>query len=338
AGPDESGQDAVTAIRSICIVGPGALGGMMAVKFTRAGFAVSALARPDSAARIAARGITLHEDGQSYHERIKVAADPAALGPHDLVVVTVKTGGLAAVASHLPAVSRSDTPWVIVANGVPWWFFDDFGGAHAGMRLTSVDPAERLRTAIPTPRAIWGVINCRVSFRPDGSLSHEHSNHLQLGRPDRTTAGLDIVADTFRTGGYVTEPVAAIHEAIWGKLLANMTFNPISALTMATTDVMLSDPLVRELAVAVTDEGRAVGAALGLPPGPSGADRFPVGRKLARAATSMLSDVERGRPLELDALVAAVVEIADRVGVPVPFTRMLLGLARVRSHTLSGAA
>ncbi|MDX2142277.1 MAG: 2-dehydropantoate 2-reductase [Rhodospirillaceae bacterium] len=315
----------------VCIVGPGAIGGMMAVHLQRAGYDVSALARPAKAAEIKAKGITLLDGGQTYRGQPKVSADPAELGAHDIVVVTVKSDGLATVVPHLPALSKPDAPWVFVMNGVPWWFFSHFGGAKRGTALNSVDPSGNLARMIPLERVVWGVINCGVSIRPDGVLSHDHSNQLQLGRPDLSRGGLASLAEVFTAAGYNTETTDRIHHAIWTKLLANMTFNPLSALTSATSDLILTDPMVREFTIAVADEGRAVGEALGIPGGPPARERFAAAGRLGKSKTSMLADMERGRPLEIEPIIGAAVEIADLLGVPVPNTKALYGLVRVRA-------
>jgi 2-dehydropantoate 2-reductase len=320
--------------KKVCIVGPGAIGGMMAVHLQRVGFEVSALARPGKVAEINAKGFRLLDGGQEYRGQPKAAASGRELGPQDLVIVTVKAAGLAWVAEHIGALSRPDTPWVFVMNGVPWWFFHGFGGPHAGTTLQSIDPGGALSRALPADRLTWGVINCNVAIEPDGTFNHVHSNHLQLGRPSGDMAGLEAVADVFRQAGYNTDLTAKIREAIWGKLLVNMTFNPLSVLTMSTTDMLLADPLVREVAIKVVDEGRAVAAVLGLPTGPSGAERFPPPTKPAvRATTSMLADAMRGRELEVEPLIGAVVEIAERIGVPVPHTQTLYALIRLRSQS-----
>jgi 2-dehydropantoate 2-reductase len=316
----------------VCIVGPGAIGGMMAVHLQRVGHPVSALARPAKVAEIKAKGITLLDGGQTYRGRPTVSADPAELGAHDIVVVTVKTGGLAAVVPHLAALSRPGAPWVFVMNGVPWWFFSHFDGPKRGTVLNSVDPDGTLARMIPLERVVWGVINCGVSIRPDGVLSHDHSNHLQLGRPNLTRDGLAPLVEVFTAADYNTEATDRIHHAIWTKLLANMTLNPLSALTSATSDLILTDPLVREFTIAVAEEGRAIAEALGIPPGPPARERFAASARLGKSKTSMLADMERGRPLEIEPIVGAAVEIGDLLGVPVPNTKTLYGLIRVRAQ------
>jgi len=321
--------------KKVCIVGPGAVGGMMAVHLQRVGYDVSALARPEKAALLNAKGITLLDGGQTYKGTPRAASDPKDLGPQDLLIITVKGDGLAWALPHLAALSHTQTQWVFVMNGVPWWFFSHFGGKLKGLALKSVDPDGKLASSVPLERLVWGVVNCRVAILDDGTLQHEHSKELQFGRPDQTKDGLPEICTVFHDAGYSAAMPDKIHDSIWGKLLSNMMFNPISALTMATSDLMMADPLVRDLCIKVTDEGRAVGAALGIPTGLSGAERFPVGRVLPAVKTSMLADVERGRSLEVEPIIGVVVEIATLCGVPIPYTTMLYGLLRVRAQSFA---
>ena len=315
--------------RKVCIVGPGAIGGMMAVMLSRAGVEVTALARKSKADAINAKGINLLFNGEMLNARIQAAADPAALGPQDLLVVTLKSNALPAVAASLPALCKPTTPIVFAMNGVPWWFFDGFGGAAAGSPLKSLDADGSLSRAIPSARVIWGVINNSVHENPDGTLEHTNAQHLALGRPTDDPTGVEEVAEVFRLGGYKTVLSPNIRQDLWIKLMVNITLNPISALTYGTVKDVLEEPLIREGVVAVAAEARAVAEKLGLDTGPDRFDRM----KAAPVKTSMLQDLERGRPLELASIVEAVVEIAERVAVPMPQTRMLLGMMRLRSKT-----
>ena len=315
--------------KKICIVGPGAMGGMMAVMLERAGFEISALARPKKADAINKRGLTLLFGGETLKTSPKASADPADLGPQDLVIVTLKSNALISVAPLLAPLCKESTPIVTTMNGVPWWFFDHFGGALSGTPLKSVDPDGTLARVIPTQNLIWGVINCSVSELPDGTLEHTNAQHLVMGKADDDLAGVDEVAEVIRAGGYKCVLSDNIRREIWIKLLINVTMNPMSALAMAKVNEMFEEPLVRESIVAVADEARAVADKLGLELGPSRLERM----KEAKVKTSMLQDLERGRALELGTIVEAVVEIAELTKVPVPLTKTLLGLMRLRAKT-----
>ncbi|MBY0510580.1 MAG: 2-dehydropantoate 2-reductase [Rhodospirillaceae bacterium] len=315
--------------RKVCIVGPGAIGGMMAVMLSRAGVEVSALARKTKSDAINEKGIHLLFEGQMLNARIKAAADPAALGPQDLLVVTLKSNALPAVAASLAPLCTPTTPIVFAMNGVPWWFFDGFGGTAAGSPLKSLDTDGGVRRAIPTERVIWGVINNSVHENPDGTLEHTNAQHIALGRPNDDPAGLEEVAAVFRPGGYKTVISPNIRKDLWVKLMINITMNPISALTYGTVKDLLEEPLVMEGVRAVAAEAQAVALKLGLDVPPAPLDKM----RPAPVKTSMLQDLERGRPLELASIVEAVVEIAERIAVPMPQTRTLLGMMRLRSKT-----
>ncbi len=321
--------------RRVCIVGPGAIGGMMAVKLIRAGFEVSALVREPRVAQIESSGITLHDDGETFTETPAVSADPHELGQHDLVIITVKEYALADVAQHIATLTASEGQVVQITNGIPWWFFHGFGAGLQGTRLQSVDRGGQVSRYFEAGRHIGGVINCGVSWQDDGSLRHDHSNHLALGRPDNTADGMEEVAEVFRTAGYNTDVVDTIQQAVMTKLLANISFNPVSALCSATLDRLIANEHTRHLLLGLMNEGRAITTAVGLDPGPDPAERFSSATKMGASKTSMLQDVEAGKPLEINAILGAAIEIGEKTGVPMPLSQAMLGLLQVK---MQGAA
>lgn len=314
--------------RKICIVGPGAIGGMIAVLMKNAGADVSALARPAKAAAIQANGLTLALADRTITERMTASSDPRDLGLQDLVVVTLKGNALLSMADKIIALCRSETPVVFVMNGLPWWFFDGFGGALAGMRIKAVDPDGVLASTFAADRTVWGVINCSVIERADGVIEHTRNKNLILGQPGGV-AGLEGIAEVFRAAGYEVSIAENIREKIWAKLVVNVSGNPVSALTGALLQDMYDDPLVRECVGAIADEVRALGAHLGFGAGGSPIEAM----KGSPVRSSMLQDLERGRALELGSIVEAVVEIGEAAGVPLPQTRAILGLTRLRAAT-----
>lgn len=320
-------------IKRVCIIGPGAIGGMMAVKFVTAGFDVSTVVRAHRLESARANGVTLHDEGQTFHAVPKVAAQTEDLGTQDLVIITVKETALADIAPTVAPLLHDTTQVVQIMNGIPWWFFSAFDGPHKGTRLNSVDLDGRVSNHFDLSRHIGGVINCGVSWQPDGSLRHDHSNELFIGRPSNDTAGMDAVAEAFQAAGYNTTVPASIQQKVMDKLSANVSFNPVSALTMATTDLMLGDELVADMLLGLMNEVRAISDALGLDPGIDPEDRIKGGGKLKASKTSMLQDMEAEKPLELDGILAATIEVADLVKVPVPLTRTVYGLLRLREHT-----
>jgi 2-dehydropantoate 2-reductase len=260
------------------------------------------------------------------------SADPAELGPHDLVVITVKEYGLAEVAPKISALTGKGGQVVQITNGIPWWFFQGFGRDLKGTYLQCVDSDKRVSRYFDLDRHIGGVINCGVSWQADGSVSHDHSNHLALGRPDNSTTGLEQVAGVFRTAGYNTDVVETIQQAVMTKLLANISFNPVSALCGATLDRLIDNEHTRHLLLGLMNEGRSVTQAVGLDPGPDPAERFTGAAKMGASKTSMLQDVEAGKPLELDGILGAALEVAHLTGVPMPLSQAMLGLLQVKIH------
>jgi 2-dehydropantoate 2-reductase len=323
-------------INRICIIGPGAIGGMMAVKLANAGFEVSALVRPHRVDGMNKNGLTLLDEGQTFHAVPNASAQSETLGPQDLVVITVKENNLKDVAPNIGLLVGNGTQVVQVTNGIPWWFFLNFGDSLEGTRLSSVDKDNCVSDYFLLSRHIGGVINCGVSVRDDGVLVHDHSNQLYLGRPSNDSAGVEEVAAVFQAAGYKTSVAASIHQQVMTKLLANISYNPLSALTMGTLDLMLNDELVAEALIGLMNEGRSVTKALGLDPGPDPAERVSGGSRISSSKTSMLQDMEHGKPLELDGILASTIEVAGLLDVPVPMTKTVYGLLRVREQVALG--
>ena len=323
-------------IKRVCIVGPGAIGGMMAVKLSEAGYDVSALVRSHRVSSLNKDGITLLDEGETQHAVPKATDNAEDLGPQDMVVLTVKEHALKEVAPVLSPLLDAETPVVQVTNGIPWWFFSSFGGALQGTRLESVDGDGCISKHFDLSRHIGGVINCGVSVRDDGVLVHDHSNQFFLGRPDNDPRDIKPIADVFHDAGYNTEVADNIHQQVMTKLMANVSFNPVSALAMATIDRLSADPYVADVLLGLMNESRAVTEALGLDPGPDPASRFKGGRPVPPSKTSMLQDMEQGKCLELAGILGAPIEVADLLDVAVPLTKTMYGLLRVKEGTVLG--
>jgi 2-dehydropantoate 2-reductase len=222
-------------------------------------------------------------------------------------------------------------------NGSPWWFFQEFAGPWQGRTLQTLDPDGLLTRTIPFARVVWGTINCAVAER-DGDIYHTILRQLELGRPNGSAEGLAEIADVFIKGRYEALLRPKIRDALWVKLQSNL-MNPLSALAMADSNKLAGDPLVLELFIGMARELRSVALKLGIDCGPDPAERFGGLRANAPAIrSSMLQDADRGRPLEIDSILGAAVEIAEVIGVPAPLTRAVYGLARVRSGGLAAAA
>ncbi|GAP33944.1 ketopantoate reductase family protein [Piscinibacter sakaiensis] len=313
----------------VCIVGAGAIGGFLGTRLAAAGVPVAALARGATLQALRHHGWRL--DGADGPLRAPVAAaadDPAALGRHDLVIVAVKGPALAAVAPQVAAL-RADGGLVLPAmNGVPWWFCAGRPGFEAP--LASVDPGGRIGAAIPLDSVLGAVVHASTTTPEPGLVAHRMGRGLIIGEPSGgRSARAEAVGALLREAGFELTVSDDVRQDVWYKLWGNMTMNPVSAITGATLDRVLADPLVRRFCSAAMDEAAAVGARIGCPIAQSAEDRHALTARLGPIRTSMLQDVDAGRPLELDALVAAVREIAGRVGVPTPNLDALHGLARL---------
>ncbi|HEY1093005.1 MAG TPA: 2-dehydropantoate 2-reductase, partial [Burkholderiaceae bacterium] len=261
---------------------------------------------------------------------LQAESDPGLLGPQDLVVVAVKAPALAAVAPLIAPLLSERTRLLVAMNGVPWWFLE-------GHVLQSVDPGGVIAAHIPRERVIGCVVHAACSVLEPGLIHHKQGAGLIIGTPKggprEQDAALQITAALLERAGFELSVSEHIQRDIWFKLWGNMTMNPISALTGATLDRILDDELVRGFVDAVMREAAAIGARIGCVIEQTPDERHAVTRKLGAFKTSMLQDVEAGRPIELMALVGAVQEIGHHVGVSTPNTDALLGLTRLMAQT-----
>ncbi|HQZ55931.1 MAG TPA: 2-dehydropantoate 2-reductase [Ottowia sp.] len=324
--------------QKICIYGAGAIGGWLGARLAAQGGAVSAVARGATLAALRTHGLRLREAGAdgAVAERafaVQASDSPFDLGPQDLVIVAVKAPAMAEVARAIAPLLGPDTAVLTAMNGVPWWFLQGFGGPLAGTRLESVDPGGAIAQAIDARRVIGCVVHASCSVDEPGVIRRHFGNGLIVGEPaGGDTPRLASLAALLRQAGFDTTVSAQIQKDVWYKLWGNMTINPISAFTGATADRILDDDLARGFVSAVMLEAREIGARIGVPIDQTPEDRHAVTRKLGAFKPSMLQDVEAGRSVELDALVASVRELGQLTGVATPFTDALLGLARLHAR------
>ena len=319
--------------QSICIYGAGAIGGWIGARLAAQGAAVSLVARGATLTALQQQGLRLREGGSERTYSVRAVAEPAELGVQDLVVLAVKAPALAEVARHIGPLLGPDTVVLTAMNGVPWWFFQGFGGALAGTRLMTVDPTGAIAAALPAAQVIGAVVHASCALDAPGVVRYHFGRGLILGEPSGAASPrLQALAALLSAAGFEASVSAQIQRDIWYKLWGNMTVNPISALTGATTDLILDDPLLRDFISGVMLEAREIGARLGIPISQQPEDRHAVTRKLGAFKTSMLQDVEAGKPVELDALVGVVRELGQLTGVATPLTDALLGLARVQAR------
>jgi 2-dehydropantoate 2-reductase len=314
----------------VCVVGAGAIGTFLGVHLAKSGCEVSALARGRTLAAVRAAGLRLQQDGALLTAPVRAAEDAAALGRQDLVVVAVKGPSLPAACALVSPLLGPDTVVLPAMNGVPWWFFHGLGGAHDGAAVRAMDPDGRVAAAIPLRHVIGCVVHATCSMVEPGLGRHGFGRGLIVGEPDGAISSrVTALAGRLDAAGFETTVSKRIQADVWYKLWGNMTMNPMSALTGATCDRLLDDPLLDRFTLAIMAEAAAIGEKIGCPIRQSGEERNAVTRKLGAFKTSMLQDVEAGKPLEIDALLTAVSEIGGRVGVATPSTDALLGLTRV---------
>ena len=319
----------------IAIVGAGAIGGWMGVHLARAGAQVSVLARGDTLSALQKNGLQLHQGGLLHSTPVKASNDAAALGVQDLVVISVKAPALATVAQQIGPLLGPDTVVLTAMTGVPWWFLQGFGGPVQGQALASVDPQGAIARAIPAAHIVGCVVHASCSVDAPGLIRHHFGDGLIVGEPSgENSARVQALHALLQKAGFNATLSPQIQKDIWYKLWGNMTVNPISAITGATSDRLLDDDLVRGFMSNVMLEARAIGERIGIPITQAPEDRHAVTRKLGAFKTSMLQDVQAGRPVELDALVSAVRELGQLTGVVTPFTDALLGLSRLHARGL----
>ena len=317
----------------ICIYGAGAIGGWIGARLAAIGEPVSVVARGATLAALHTHGLRLQQTEGLLQVPVQAADNAATLGVQDLVVVAVKAPALAEVARGIAPLLGPHTIVLTAMNGVPWWFFQGFGGAYAGTALTAVDARGEIAAAIPAQHTIGCVVHASCALQAPGVVQHHFGNRLILGEPSGLqTERVKALSALLGKAGFDAPLSEQIQRDTWYKLWGNMTVNPVSALTGATTDLILGDPLVRDFISRVMLEAKEIGARIGIPIDQQPEDRHAVTLKLGAFKTSMLQDVEAGKQVELDALVTVVQELGVLTGVPTPFTDALLGLSRLQAR------
>ena len=317
----------------VCVVGAGAIGGWMGVKFAQAGHVVSVLARGATLAAIRGKGLQLVADGATTGVSVTAAANAVELETPDLLIIAVKAPGLRDAALALRSLIGANTLVLTAMNGVPWWFFDRADRPLAGTRLASIDASGDIAASIPAGNVIGCVVHAACSVDAPGVIRHKIGQRLIIGEPaGGASARLKAMHETLANAGFEPESSIDIQRDVWFKLWGNLTMNPVSAITGATTDKILDDQLTREFCSAVMLEAQAIGIKIGIPIEQTPEARHDVTRKLGAMKTSMLQDVEANKGVELDALVASVCEIGQKVGVATPFTDAMLGLTRLMAR------
>jgi 2-dehydropantoate 2-reductase len=321
----------------VCVVGVGAIGGFIGARLAAAGKArVSALARGETLAALRSHGWRLRIGAELSQIPAQASASAAELGVQDLVFIAVKGPALGEVAQAMRPLLGPETVVVPAMNGVPWWFCQGIAG-WGEAPLTSIDPGGRVEAAIERSRVLGCVVHASAALAEPGLVEHRMGNGLIVGEPDGgESARAAATVALLRDAGFDATQSARIRYDIWYKLWGNLTMNPISAITGATADRVLDDPLVLDFCSAAMVEAQALGRLIGCDIAQSPSDRHAITRRLGAFRTSMLQDAQAGRTIELDAIVGVVHEISTRLGVASPNIAALLGLTRLfaRVHGL----
>ena len=322
----------------IAVVGAGAIGGYLGAKLAFAGEEVTFIARNKNLAAINANGFRLiAEDGSTLHAAsVRAVEHMAEAGPQDAVLLTVKAHQVRDLLPGLRALFGPKTMVVTMINGVPWWYFHKLAGPYEGRAVTSVDPDGAIAAAIDAERIIGSVVYPAAELVEPGVVRVIEGNRFTLGEPDGSRSErVEALSQVFMKAGFKSPVARDIRAELWIKLWGNLSFNPISALTHATLEDICRFPLTRTLAERMMTEAQAVGEKLGIEFKISLAKRIAGAEAVGAHKTSMLVDVEHGRPLELEALVGAVVELGRITEVPTPTIEAVYAMASLLGHTLS---
>ena len=317
-----------------CIYGAGAVGGLIAAWLSRAGHEVSVVARGTHLTAIREKGLRIVSGDKQSTAPVRAESDPSQLGPQDYVIVAVKAQSLPEVAAGISPLIGAQTSIVTAMNGVPWWFFDRLPFGAGTLRLESLDPGGAIARAMPTERVVGCVVHFAASTPEPGLIRHGMGSRLIIGEPGgANTARTQRLAAALQDAGFEAVASTFIERDFWVKLLGNVSFNPVSALTLATADRMIADSHVKTYMVAIMRECLEIGRAVGVDAAIDPEARINMARALGTFKTSMLQDLEAGKSLEIDGMLAGTLEIARKAGVPAPFTESLLGLVRVRAQS-----
>src|ERR1700677_2304515 len=316
------------------IAGAGAIGAYVGARMANAGFDVTLFARGPHLRAMQQSGVHVRSAEGDFVARPTIASSLQEVGPVDVVFLGVKAHGLPQLAPQLRPVWGPDTAVVSTQNGIPWWYFQGFGGDWEGLRLERVDPGGVISSAIEAHRVVGSIVYFSTEIIAPGVIQHIEGNRISLGEPDGTRSDrCRRIAEALIASGLRCPVTTHIRQEIWVKVLGNASLNPVSALTRATLVQMVRDPGVRSLIRSIMLEVEAVSGKLGMQLPVSIDQRMAGAEKVGEHKTSMLQDLEAGRPMELEALVGAVVELGERVGFPMPYTRTVYNCTKLLAQS-----
>src|SRR5579872_3688105 len=312
------------------IAGAGAIGAYIGARMARADFDVTLFARGPHLRAMQERGVEVKSDQGDFTARPKITGSVAEVGPVDVVFLGVKAHGLPQLAPQLKPVLGPDTTVVSTQNGIPWWYFQGFGGEWEGLRLERVDPGGAISAAIESRRVVGSIVYLATEITAPGVVQHIEGNRVSLGEPDGTRSDRSRrIAEALIASGMRCPVTTRLRQEIWVKAMGNASFNPVSALTRATLVQMVRDPGVCSVIRNIMQEAEDVAHRLGMDLPVSIDQRIAGAEKVGEHKTSMLQDLEAGRSMELEALVGAIVELGERVGLPMTCTRTVYGCTKL---------
>jgi 2-dehydropantoate 2-reductase len=322
----------------ICVFGAGAIGGLLAVKLAAIGEEVTVIARGAHLAAIRAHGLRLVEEGAQEVARVRAVERAADAGDQDVVFLGMKAHQLGPVVDEVRALVGPSTVLVTAQNGIPWWYFAKQGGPYEGKRLESVDPGGVIAATLDVERVVGSIIYPAAEIEAPGVIRHVEGNRVTVGELDGAeTERVRALAELLRRAGFKARVTTDLRSELWVKLWGNCTFNPISALTHATLAEICGFAPTRELAATMMREAQTVGEKLGARFGVTLEKRIAGAESVGAHKTSMLQDVEAGRPTELEALLGAVVELGRITGTPTPILAAVHALAGLLERTMRAA-
>src|SRR5258708_7332732 len=317
------------------VVGAGAIGAFAGAMLAKSGEDVTLVARGPHLRAMREHGVRVRGAIGSFDARVTATDDPATIGAVDVVLLTLKAHSLTAMAPQLAPLIGPETTVVSAQNGIPWWYFHKHGGEWEGTQLESVDPGGVINRSIDPARVIGCVIYPSAIITEPGIIEHIEGTRFAIGEPDGSKSDrCRTIADAFIKAGLRCPIRTDLRHDMWVKLMGNVAYNPISALTRATLIDIVQCPETRALAVAIMTEAEAVARQLGIELGVSIEQRLDGAEKGVPHTTSLLQYVEAGRPMELEAIVGAVVELGDKMGLSLPCTKAVYACAKL----LAGSA
>jgi 2-dehydropantoate 2-reductase len=321
------------------IAGAGAIGAYIGACMARAGYEVTLFARGPHLRAMQEHGVQVRSAEGDFVARPRIAGSLGEIGPMDVVLLGVKAHGLTQLAPQLAPVLGPDTTVVSTQNGIPWWYFQGFAGEWDGLRLERVDPGGVISSAIEARRVIGSIVYFSTEITAPGVIQHIAGDRISLGEPDGSRSErCRRVAEALVKSGLRCPVTSRIRHEIWVKVLGNASFNPVSALTRATLAQMVRDPGVCSLVRNIMLEVEAVSGKLGMELPVSIGQRIAGAEKVGEHKTSMLQDLEAGRPMELEAIVGSVVELGERLGVPMPYTQTVYNCTKLLGQSVASRA